>query len=309
MGISVVIPVYNSAEILPDLIVRLVTLLARITSKHEVILVNDGSKDHSWDVIKKISQERSGVIGISLSKNYGQHNALLCGIREAHYDLIVTIDDDLQHPPEEIPKLLEKLNEGYDVVYGYPAHEQHGILRDFASQISKFTLQNAMGAENSSRLSAFRVFKTDLRQAFKDYAGVYVSIDVLLTWGTNKFGWVATSHQPRQSGVSNYTFFMLFSHAMNMFTGFSIIPLQLASLLGFGATLFGLLILIYVVGRVLHYGSKVPGFAFLASIISLFAGIQLFVLGIFGEYLARMHFRIIEKPSYVIREKNTQTRK
>jgi hypothetical protein len=125
---------------------------------------------------------------------------------------------------------------------------------------------------------------------------------VLLTWGTTRFTSVPVKHNPRQTGISNYTFKMLLIHAINMVTGFTVLPLQLASLLGFGFAVFGILVLFYVIGRYLIQGDSVPGFPFLASIVAIFSGVQLFSLGIIGEYLARMHFRIMEKPSYVIRE-------
>ena len=235
-------------------------------------------------------------------RNYGQHNALLCGIRVVRYDVVITMDDDLQHPPEEIPKLLAKLAEGYDVVYGTPEHEQHGFGRDFASWISKIALQNVMGAEIARKISAFRAFRAEVAKAFAHYAGAFVSIDVLLTWGTNRFCLTPVRHEPRKEGTSGYTFRKLVTHAMNMMTGFTTLPLQFASMVGFIFTLFGVAILAYVVGRFLWLGGSVPGFPFLASIIALFSGAQLFALGIIGEYLARMHFRMMDRPAYVVRE-------
>jgi len=234
-------------------------------------------------------------------RNYGQHNALLAGIREAQYPVIITMDDDLQNPPEEIPLLLAKLHEGYDVVYGTPAREQHGLSRDLASRVTKLALQSAMGAETARKVSAFRVFRTRVREAFANYQGPFVSIDVLLTWGTTRFAAVSVRHDPRRIGKSNYTFRKLVTHALNMMTGFSVLPLQLASLMGFGFALFGLLMLVYVLGRYLIQGGSVPGFPFLASTIAIFSGVQLLALGIIGEYLARMHFRMMERPTYVIR--------
>ncbi|HET6370761.1 MAG TPA: glycosyltransferase, partial [Nitrospiria bacterium] len=223
-------------------------------------------------------------------------------IRAATCDLIVTMDDDLQHPPEEIPKLLEKLSEGYDVVYGTPEKEQHGLWRDLASQMTKVALQSAMGAETARNVGAFRLFRTRLRNAFESYQGPFLSIDVLLTWGTTRFCAIPVRHEPRREGVSNYTIRKLFVHALNMMTGFSTLPLRLASLIGFGFALFGLLILLFVLGRYFVQGVKVPGFPFLASIIAIFSGAQLLALGIIGEYLARMHFRMMERPTYTVRE-------
>lgn len=300
-GLSVVIPVYRSESILPELARRLESVLSRITPDYDVVLVNDSSPDRSWDVISRLAQQYRWIRAINLMRNYGQHNALLCGIRAARYDVIVTMDDDLQHPPEEIPKLLAKLAEDYDVVYGTPEQEQHGLGRDFASWVTKLTLQNVMGAKIAQQVCAFRAFRTQVAKAFAHYEGSFVSIDVLLTWGTNRFASIPVNHVPRKQGASGYTFRKLMTHAMNMMTGFSTMPLQIASLIGFLFTLFGLFVLAYVIIRYFMHGDPVPGFPFLASVVALFSGAQLFALGIIGEYLARMHFRSMQKPPYVVR--------
>jgi len=302
LSVSVVVPVYNSQATLPTLVARLEAVLSQSASDFEVILVNDGSRDESWGTICRLASEHPWVAGIDLMRNYGQHNALLAGIRAARYEVGVTLDDDLQNPPEEIPRLVAKLNDGFDVVYGTPQREQHGLWRDLASRVTKLALQSAMGAETARNVSAFRAFRVQLRDAFARYEGPFVSIDVLLTWGTTRFASVPVRHEPRQSGVSNYTFRKLMTHALNMVTGFSTWPLQLASLIGFGFTLFGLGVLAYVLGRYLIQGTSVPGFPFLASVIAVFSGAQLFALGIIGEYLARMHFRMMDRPTYATRK-------
>jgi undecaprenyl-phosphate 4-deoxy-4-formamido-L-arabinose transferase len=212
------------------------------------------------------------------------------------------MDDDLQNPPEEIPKLLEKISEQYDVVYGTPQTEQHGFWRDLSSRITKLAFQSTMGVEIASKVSAFRAFKTKLREAFASYQGPFVSIDVLLTWGTKRFTFVSVRHDQRRSGASNYTFRMLLTHALNMMTGFSTLPLQFASLMGFVCTLLGLSLLVFVIARYFLEGSSMPGFPFLASVISIFAGAQLFTIGIIGEYLSRMHVRTMGRPYAAIRD-------
>jgi undecaprenyl-phosphate 4-deoxy-4-formamido-L-arabinose transferase len=296
------VPVYNSSAVLPLLVKELEAVLPKCSNGFELILVNDASLDQSWQIVTELARERAWVHGINLMRNVGQHNALLCGIRAAKYEIVATIDDDLQNPPDEIPKLLGKLEEGFDVVYGTPEHERHGLFRNLASRITKLVLQNAMGAEIAQNISAFRVFRTQVREAFQHYRGPFVSIDVLLTWGTTRFGALPVRHESRRAGISGYTLRALIIHALNIMTGFSVLPLQIASLIGFTFTLFGLLALAFVISRYLIYGSPVPGFPFLASIIAIFSGAQLFALGIIGEYLARMHFRLMDRPSYVVRE-------
>ena len=300
-SLSVVVPVYNGQTNLPALVERLESVLRQHALTYELILVNDGSRDQSWMCICQLAAQNDQVRGIGLLRNYGQHNALLCGIRAARHETIVTMDDDLQHPPEEIPQLLAKLDEGFDVVYGTPFQQQHGLWRDLASTITKWALQGSMGAETARRISAFRAFRAQLRDAFSSYRSPFVSIDVILTWATTRFVAIPVRHDPRQSGTSNYTMRALITHALNMVTGFSTLPLQLASWIGFSFTLLGLAILVFVVSRYLVVGGSVPGFPFLASIIVIFSGAQLFTIGIIGEYLARMHFRMMERPTYAVR--------
>ena len=299
-SISVVTPVYNGEGSVAELCRRLGEVLPQIALEHEIILVNDGSRDRSWDVISELSSRYPAVRGFNLMRNYGQHNALLCGIRAAKYDVIVTMDDDLQHPPEEIAQLLARLDEGFDVVYGTPKAEQNGFLRAVASRITRLALSTAVGSDVGKNVSAFRVFRTRLREAFADYHSPFVSIDVLLSWTTSRFAAIAVNFRPRYAGPSNYTLAKLVRHALDVMTGFSTLPLQLASMVGFACTLFGIGVLIYVIGRYLFQGS-IPGFPFVASLIAIFSGAQLFALGVIGEYLARIHFRMMNRPLYVVR--------
>jgi undecaprenyl-phosphate 4-deoxy-4-formamido-L-arabinose transferase len=300
-SISIVVPVYNSQQSLPLLLSRLSVALPALAQQYEAILVDDCSRDRSAQVMEELADQYPWLHCIYLLRNYGQHNALLCGIRQAQYGIVITMDDDLQNPPEEIPKLLEKLAEGCDAVYGYPAQESHGLLRDIASRMTKLSLQRAMGMKTASRVSSFRAFRTEVREGFRDYRGAFVSIDVLLGWGATKFGATPVENPPRTLGASNYTVSKLIAHAMNMVTGFTTLPLQFASILGFAFALFGLGVLAYVLAVFFIHGHSVPGFAFLASVIAIFSGVQLFALGIIGEYLARMHFRLMDRPCYTIR--------
>lgn len=302
VGVSVVIPVYNGAATLNELTERLQKTLSRLGKPFEIIFVNDASQDQSWKVIGKLSSDASSVRGINLVTNCGQQNALLCGIRQAQFDTIVTLDDDLQHPPEEIPKLLLLLNTDSDVVYGVPLNEAQSVSRTIPSRIIKRVLRTVTGIEATKHASAFRAFRTSLRVASKDYQSPFVSVDVLLSWGTRRFATVAVEHHPRKFGSSGYSVRKLFSHAITMLTGFSVLPLHLVSIIGFLLTIFGCVLFCYVLGRYLWLGGSVPGFPFLAAALTIFSGAQVFALGIIGEYLARMHFRLMGRPMYVVGE-------
>ncbi|NNM34446.1 MAG: glycosyltransferase family 2 protein [Gemmatimonadetes bacterium] len=298
--ISVVIPVYGSRDILPELVAQLALVLDTV-APYEVIFVCDDSPDGAWEVLKELRDQYPWIRTVNLSRNAGQHNALLCGIRLATHPVIITMDDDLQHPPEEIPKLLEALTPDVDVVYGTPEREHHSLARRVASRLIKRVLEGAMGAETARKTSAFRAFRTHLRDGMGTFGGPFANIDVMLTWGSARFTSISVRHAPRHAGQSGYSVRKLVRHALNMATGFSTLPLRLASLGGFLFMGVGFAMLAYVLGRYFLEGVAVPGFAFLASSISLFSGVQLFALGIIGEYLARMHFRMMDRPTYVVR--------
>jgi undecaprenyl-phosphate 4-deoxy-4-formamido-L-arabinose transferase len=301
MNISVVVPVFNGESSLRELISRLSPILHALCEKYELILVNDGSEDGSWETITRLTAEHVWIRGIDLMRNYGQHNALLCGLRAAKYEIVVTLDDDLQHPPEEIPKLVQKLVEGYDVVYGTPEKKQHDIWRNLASFVTRWTLRSTLGSKVPNDFSAFRALRTQTRDAFDQYHSPFVSVDVLLTWASTRFVSIKVRHDTRRFGASTYTLRKLLSYVPLMMTGFSTLPLRFASLAGFGFTIFGFFVLVYVLGRYFILGGSLPGFPFLASIISIFSGFQLFALGVIGEYLAQMHFRTMDRPIYTIR--------
>jgi glycosyltransferase involved in cell wall biosynthesis len=301
-SISIVVPVFNSESSLEELVSRIGEVLPGLCRDFEVLLVNDGSRDNSWGKIDELSRRFAWVKGINLMRNYGQHNALLCGIREASYGIVITMDDDLQHPPEQIPILINKLSEGYDLVYGSPKKLPHSFWRNTFSRLTKKVLALIMGIKTVREISAFRAFRTDLRVAFNRYNGPGVIIDALLSWGTTKIVSVQIEEKPRVHGSSNYTFYKLASQGLLVLTGFSTIPLRFASWLGFFVTLVGLLVFLYVLTIYFTAGS-IPGFPFLASIISFFSGAQLFTLGIFGEYLARIFDNSMERPTYVIQNK------
>ena len=300
--VSVVVPVYNGERTLVTLAEQIKHVLMLRVPSFEIIFVNDGSQDRSWELIADLADNDPNIRGLNLMHNYGQHNALLAGIQKTRYQVILTIDDDLQHPPEEIPRLLSKLNEGYDVVYGRPAVRNHNIWRNVASKTLKTVLRIVLGAKMGGQSSAFRAFRADLKTGFKNFADARLSLDVLLSWSANKVTHVLVEHNERQAGKSGYTLRKLLSLSFNMLTGYSTLPLRIASGIGLVTALVGLVLFSYIVIHRLISPSNVPGFTFIASEIAFFAGMQLFAIGVIGEYIARLHFRTMGKPPYVIRE-------
>lgn len=300
MNISVVIPVYRGESLIEPLVERLAKALPKFSKKYEVLLVNDGSPDHSWAVIQNLARKYKWVRGIHLMRNYGQHNATLCGVRAAQYEVTITMDQDLQHPPEEIPVLLAELEKGFDVVYGSPKKLPQGFFRNLLTANIKNILARVMGVPSVKNISAFRAFRTELRNAFTNFQSPTLIIDVLLSWGTSRFASVPVEIEKPEER-SNYKFSALVKAALLILTGYSTAPLRLASWIGFLMTVFGMGVFIYVV-IVSFMAGSIPGFPFLASIIALFSGAQLFALGIFGEYLARMFDRSMDRPTYIVHE-------
>jgi undecaprenyl-phosphate 4-deoxy-4-formamido-L-arabinose transferase len=303
--VSVVVPCYRSEQSLEELVRRLCAALEPVTTAFEVVLVDDDSPDASWATIEALAAGDDRVRGVRLSRNYGQHNALLAGIRGAAYDVIVTIDDDLQHRPEEIPTLLNALTDDVDLVYGYPADENHSFARNVLSRATKVALGASIKSDVAKHVSAFRVFRTVLRDGFADTHDPFLSLDVALSWTTTRAVALPVPMDDRRYGASNYSARRLVVIALNLITGFSTFPLRLVSYAGFSFSLFGLVVLAYVVvSYIVHGGQSSPGFPFLASLIAILGGTQLFALGVIGEYIGRMHYRSMSRPAYNVRERS-----
>jgi glycosyltransferase involved in cell wall biosynthesis len=298
-GVSIVVPTYKSPTTLTELVER--TELLGLNA-FEIIIVDDGNNDATWEQIGHLSQTNKSVVGLRLGRNFGQHSALLAGVRKAKYSQIVTIDDDLQNPPEEIPNLLAKLVNGVDVVYGVSTQVRQNVWRRFTSRTAKAIFAKVLGFESAISISSFRAFRTQLREGFAGELGPHVSLDALLTWSTSRFSTLEVEHHARRVGKSNYSFTKLVRFMLDTATSYSTRPLRLATTIGFITTLFGLLLLVWVVGNAIFIGDSVPGFPFLAASIAVFSGVQLVVLGILGEYLGKIHFRAMNKPTFSVSE-------
>jgi undecaprenyl-phosphate 4-deoxy-4-formamido-L-arabinose transferase len=295
--VSVVVPVSDGAAALPGLVARLGDELPALARRFEVILVNDGSHDRSWDVIQTLAAERPWLRGLNLMRRYGQPNALLCGIRAAVYDFIVTLDDGRQSAPEEIGRLLARLAEGPDVVYGALCPERRSLWRTLAAGMTQLALQGAMGAVTARQVSPFRAFRAQLRGAFEQYQGPCPSIDVLLTWGTTRFAAVPVSGAGRSAGRSGGALREWVKPALELLA-FTNWPLRAASLAGFALIGLGLA---YGVGRYLLTGIRWPGLPDVAAALAIVSGIQVLALGIIGEHLARRRFPPLGPPAYTVR--------
>lgn len=304
MNISVVIPCYRSSAMLPELVERLHKTLHSgngFVDAYEIILVVDGSPDETYAVARGLELATPEVRAVLLRRNYGQHNALLAGIARAAYEIVVTMDDDLQHRPEELERLLAPLQDPLvDLVYGVPQAEEHGVMRSLASRTVKSALAWA-GVDNAKHVSALRAFRTDLRDGFSHIADAFASVDVVLSWTTSGVRKVPVAMDKRAVGRSNYSLSRLFRHALTMVTGYSTVPLRFVTWLGAACGALGVVLLSVVLYGFITGSTTVAGFTTLASMIALFSGAQMISIGILGEYIGRMHFRGMQRPTYLVR--------
>lgn len=303
-GVSVVVPVFGGGRALQGLVERCSSVLASAGLSHEILLVDDASSPPTSDIARRLAETKPNVTLLRFARNAGQHPALLAGVRAASNPVIVTMDDDLQNPPEEIPLLLERLAVGdVDVVYGYTPQTSHSWFRRLGSRGIRRVVARAIQSDSILHAGPFRAFRTQLRDGFSGAIGPGVSLDVLLGWSTQRFGHVEVRHDIRADGASGYTLRKLFRFAFDTLTGYSTSLLSVVTALGFAAVALGLGILTWVLGQYFFAGASVAGFPFLASSIALFSGAQMLSLGIIGQYLGRIHLRVQGRPSYHVAER------
>jgi glycosyltransferase involved in cell wall biosynthesis len=299
-GVSIIVPVFRSTGTLQPLLERVQAALG--DRPNELVFVDDGSPPATWEVLRDLAR-RPDVTAVRLGRNAGQHAALLAGVRRAQYATVVTLDDDLQNPPEMIPRLLHALEtQGVDVIYGWSPDTEHAWWRRAGSATIRRTISAALGMSEAARMGAFRAFRTSLRDGFAGDLGPGVSLDALLSWSTSRFGFVEVEHHPRAEGRSGYKLRHLLRFAVDMLTGYSTLPLRAVTLLGLVSSFFGLAVLAFVLVRYAIEGTSVAGFPFLASLVAIFSGAQMLSLGIIGEYLGRMHLRLQRRPTYAVAE-------
>lgn len=301
--ISVVIPCYKTGTRVSELVNQIsVSLEPFSENSYEIIMVVDGSPDNTWSLVSEQALEKPFVRGINLMRNYGQHSALLAGVRASRGEIIVTIDDDLQHSANDIPTLISALSDDVDIVYGLSIEEEHNLFRNFASRAYKRFVGALLRAEGAKIAGAFRAFKRDVTPTYEGHDDLYAPLDVMLSWYSSKSIGVPVTMSKRIDGNSNYTVRGLIRHAANAITGYSIAPLRIVSFLGVLTFVISLIILAVTVTQYFLGNITVAGFPTLAIMISMFAGINLLSLGIIGEYLGRLHMRSMGRPRYIVRD-------
>lgn len=303
MDVSIVIPVYRSETILPHLVARIREVFATMRWKYELILVNDASPDDSWRVTRELAVDNAFVRGVCLTRNVGQHNATMAGLHEAKGEVVIVMDDDLQHPPEALSGLIEAILGGADVCYTRYANRQHGIWKKIGSWFNDRIATILLKKPPGLYLSSFKALHRRIAEQVIQYDGPYAYIDGLILDITRRIEVVTIEHQARFDGKGNYNLRRSISLWLKMATSFSIFPLRVATVLGMLLTGLSVVGILVVIVRKLMHPEMAAGWASLIVTTLLVGGIQTFSLGIVGEYLGRAYLKINKKPQFVIRER------
>jgi undecaprenyl-phosphate 4-deoxy-4-formamido-L-arabinose transferase len=302
-SLSVVVPVYNGAATIGELVQALRGL--DIAGGIEIVLVVDGSPDNSLEVCKKLAAEPGApVMVLSLSRNFGEHNAVMAGLARASGAYAITMDDDLQNPPGEVKRLFEYARDGgHDVVYTYYAEKKHAAWRNIGSRFTNWCADHLIDKPKGLYLSSFRCLSAFVRERIvASYDGPYPYVDGLIFQVTQKVGRLQVDHLPRIEGRSNYTLPRLFRLWLSMFLNFSVIPLRAATLFGLGFGVLGAVGAVITVFEAIFSHKPPQGWASLMVAVLVLAGVQLVLVGLIGEYLGRMFLAVNRKPQYLVRE-------
>lgn len=304
LDVTVVVPVFGGSDALTELHQRLAASMAEAGLSWELILVDDRGRAQSWPAIRTLANTHPEVTGLRLSRNFGQHAATICGIEHARGRWIVTMDDDLEHPPEAIASMLAAGNEETPLVYGLFPHRTHSGVRNLSSELMRWTLKRAFPDLNEN-YSSFRAIHAPLARQLTGFRLARPYIDGMLSWMTSSAKTVEVKHGERQHGESAYTWRKLISHAFNIFVTFSHLPLRIASYGGAALAILNFLYMTYIVwayftGRIIN-----PGYTSLMSVILFACGVQLLILGVLGEYIARLMGAAYRKPVYLIEMQTT----
>ncbi|MEA1927658.1 MAG: glycosyltransferase family 2 protein [Candidatus Auribacterota bacterium] len=299
---SVVVPVFNAGETLLILVQRIKAVFHSLGQSFDLIFVDDKSSDNSWQILQQLKEEDSEIIKIiKLGRNFGQHNAIMCGFHFCRGEYVITLDDDLQNPPEEIPKLIEKMKDGYDVVYGIYGKKAHSPIKNFGSRLIGWYYRRVFKMNN--RISAFRLISNEIVGRIINYDKSFTYIDGLISWNTSSIGEATVEHSARTHGRSGYNISKILKLSFNMLTNFSAFPIRIVSFLGVIFSTYGFGLGIYFFIKTFVTNIPVTGYASLMVAITIFSGVQLLTIGVIGEYIARVHMNINRKPQYVIKEK------
>ena len=303
--ISFIIPCYSSEKTLPSVIDEIKSTMSAMADKYEfnIFLVNDSSPDHTADVIKGLCETDDRIHGISFARNFGQHAALMAGFRYSDGDICVALDDDGQTPANQVSRLLDKLDEGYDAVYAGYDHKKHSGFRNFGSRVNDHMLRVMLDKPKDLYVSSYFAVRRFVVEDMIRYENSYPYVIGLVLRSTGRIANVDIDHRERSVGSSGYTLKKLLGLWFNGFTAFSVKPLRIATFVGGISAVMGLLYGVYVIIRRLLFPAGVLGYAATMSAIVFFGGMILLTLGLIGEYIGRIYISMNNSPQYVIRDR------
>ena len=304
LKLSIVIPVYNSESIIPKLVEEIHSEIKneQLDNSFELLLVNDNSPDDSWKRIREQAEMYPFVKGISLRKNFGQHNATMAGLNHCSGEVVVIMDDDLQHPPSAIGRIYKAVNEGYDVCYTRYLNRQHALWKKVGSQFNDWVATKLLGKPRGLYLSSFKAIKRSIVKEIIKYDGPYAYIDGLILDVTRSITVVEIEHQVRVEGVGNYNLRNSLSLWLKMATSFSVMPLRFASYAGFTLSFVSLLMIIVVMIQKVMNPELQAGWASVIATILFIGGVQTLCIGMIGEYLGRAYLRLNGKSQFSVGE-------
>lgn len=302
--ISFVIPCYRSEKMLANVVAEIQEKMKTMGEyEYDVFLVNDCSPDRTIDVIRRLCQENDNVKGIDFARNFGQHSALMAGLRHSDGDYVVCLDDDGQTPADEVDRLLSKLEEGYDAVYARYDHKRHSAFRNFGSRINERMTRMMLGKPKELYVSSYFAVKRFVVEDMVRYENSYPYVIGLVLRATRNIANVSVNHRERQAGTSGYTLSKLMGLWLNGFTAFSVKPLRITTAIGGCSAVMGFLYGIYTIVKRLVNPDVPMGFSALMAALVFFGGMIMLMLGLIGEYIGRVYISLNNSPQYVIREK------
>ncbi len=299
---TIILPVYNSANIVGQTIDRTVVFFEKHNLAYELILVNDASPDQSWDVLREKAQANPHLIAINFLKNYGQHTAVFCGLQQSTGDYVVTMDDDLQNPPEEIIHLIDKAGQGHDLVLGRFRAKQHAGYRRAGSLLIGTINERLFHKPDDLVLTNFRMIRRDVVDRMCAYHTAYPYIPGLALMFSANPANVWVEHKPRPVGKSNYNFLKIAELVMRILFNYSSFPLRLVSLIGGVIAALSFLLGLYFLIKAIFIGTNVPGWASVVVLLAFFNGITILILSMLGEYTVRLLHQTSQAQSYHIKE-------
>lgn len=302
--VSFVIPCYRSEKTLGHVVEEIKNKMKELTEySYEIILVNDCSPDGTQEVIRKLCESNAEVKGLHFARNFGQHSALMAGLRESRGDYVVCLDDDGQTPANEVDKLLHKLEEGYDAVYAKYDHKQHSLFRNLGSKVNERMLRMMLDKPKDLYVSSYFAVRRFVVNDMIRYENSYPYVIGLVLRSTKSITNVAVTHREREVGNSGYTMKKLLNLWFNGFTAFSVKPLRIATVIGCMSAFMGFIYGIYTIVKKLVNPNVPLGFSAIMTAIVIFGGLIMIMLGMIGEYIGRIYISMNNSPQYVIREK------